>query len=181
MIIGEKVILREFQERDLERMHQWVNNEEITKNLSFAIFPRTLNDSMSYLKKQLDRESNSYVNFVISEKNDPEHKYIGSIGLKDIDYIHRKGELNIALGYIENMSKGYGTDAVKLILEYGFNRLGLNKIYLRFIKFNEGARKAYEKAGLKYICEFKEDIYYKGNYYSQVYMEVLRTEYFNEY
>ena len=104
-------------------------------------------------------------------------KYIGSAGLKNIDYINRKAELNIVIGFSEYHGKGLGTEATKLIIKYGFDYLNLNKIYLKFIKFNESAEKAYTKAGFKYICELQKDIYYEGFYHNQVYMEILREDY----
>ena len=177
MIVGEKIILREFCENDLTRMHSWVNDETITRNLSFAIFPRTLNDSKKFLQQQLERTGDQYINFVIAEKCDPEAKYIGSVGLKNIDYIDRKAEFSIAIGYKELHGKGYGLEATRLMLNYGFRRLGLNKIYLKYVKFNEKAGRTYKKAGFKPICELKDDIFFNGRFYDQVYMEILNEEY----
>lgn len=177
MIQGEKLILREFKEEDLVLMHSWVNDETITKNLSFAVFPRTLDDSKKFLQQQLSRTGDHYINFVIAEKNDPQSKYIGSVGLKNIDYIHKKAEFAIVIGFKEYQGKGYGAEATQLIVKYGFHRLGLNKIYLKFLKFNESAGKAYQKAGFKFVCELKEDIYHQGRFHDQIYMEILKSEY----
>ncbi len=177
MIIGEKVLLREFRQTDLDRMHSWVNDEDVTKNLVFAVFPRTLEDSKRFLDKQLNRTDDSYVHFVITEKEDPEQNYIGSVGLKNIDYKNRKAEFTIAIAYRDKIGRGLGTEATKLILRFAFFRLGLNKIYLKYIKFNESARRSYEKAGFRVVCELKEDIYYDGSYHSQIYMEILRSEF----
>lgn len=176
MLTGNKIILREFRESDIEKMHSWVNDQEITKYLAFAVFPRTLNDTKKFLDDQINRKSSSYVNFVICDISDTKQEYIGSVGLKNIDFINRKAELAIAIGVKEYFSKGFGSEAAKLIVDYAFNKLNLNKVYLHFVCFNDRGKKSFEKAGFKFVAYLKDDIFYDGNYYDQGYMEILKNK-----
>ena len=57
-------------------------------------------------------------------------KLIGLIGLEDINHINRTGTLGIFIGDKEHRSNGYGTEAIRLILDYGFNYMNLNNILL---------------------------------------------------
>jgi len=177
-LIGSKIVLREMRQSDLERMHAWVNDEAIVKNLSFSVLPRTLEDTRKFLNSQLERGSAESVFFTIARKNDPKSMYLGTVGLKNIDYIHRKAEMSIVIGSVAEAGKGFGTEALGLICTYGFEMLNLNKIFLKFIKFNESASRVYQKIGFQPAGELKADIFYRGQYHDQVYMEFLAQDYF---
>ena len=171
--IGKKVTLRKFRKKDIEKMHSWVNNPEITRYFSFGSTPRTIEDSQIFLQNQLDKEDDSYINWVIARSDDPELNYLGSVGLKNIDYINKKAEFNIVIADKKNHGKGYGTEATKLLLDYAFYTVGLHKVYLKVLDFNEGAIKAYEKSGFKFVAKLKEDVYRSGEFLDQIYMEAF--------
>jgi RimJ/RimL family protein N-acetyltransferase len=179
-LIGSKIILREMRQADLERMHAWVNDEAVVKNLSFSVFPRTLEDTRKFLNSQLERSDRENVFFAIAKKTDAKSLYLGTVGLKNIDYIHRKAEMSVVIGGTAEAGKGFGTEAVGLICTYGFEMLNLNKIYLKFIKFNEAASRVYQKIGFKAAGELQADIFYRGQYHDQVYMEFLAQDYFSQ-
>ncbi len=178
IVTGECIVLREMRQSDLERIHAWVNDEAIVKNLAFSVFPRTLNDTQAFLNTQLERKNNETVFFSMAKKDDPNSLYLGTVGLKNIDYIHRKAEMSVVIGSRAEAGKGFGTEAVKLICQYGFEMLNLNKIYLKFIEFNEQAAKVYQKVGFQTVGKLQEDVFYRGNYHDQVYMELLAKTYF---
>ena len=98
-------------------------------------------------KEYLEKHAKDEATFGIIElKTD---KLLGSIGLENIDYISRKATLGIFIGEKETRNKGYGTEAIQLILDYGFNYLNLNNIKLDVLSFNERAIACYKKCGFK--------------------------------
>ena len=175
-ISGEKIVLREFRDTDLEAMHSWVNDEEVTRYLSMSVFPRTFEDSRKFLENQLSRRSEEYVNFVIALKDDENKKYIGTVGLRNIDYINRNCELAITIGVRDKQNSGCGTEAVKLIVQYAFNSLNMHKVYLSVLNVNDKAKRVYEKCGFVKSAEFKDHIFKNGNYYDLLYMEKLNNQ-----
>ena len=66
-----------------------------------------------------------------------------------------------------------------LLLNYGFNFLNLNNIYLKVLSFNKRAIKAYEKCGFKTFEILKESHYFEGKYFDNIYMNILKDD-FNE-
>jgi len=74
-------------------------------------------------------------------------------------------------------SSGYGSDAIMLILDYGFNYLNLNNIMLRAIAFNKRAIRAYEKCGFKTFGVWKNSYYFEGKYHDEVYMNILKEDF----
>ncbi len=73
-------------------------------------------------------------------------------------------------------SQGYGTEAIRLMLKYAFEILGLHKVYLNLVAYNERAGKAYQKAGFKEIGRRKEHWYFYGKYHDVIEMEIMRSE-----
>ena len=73
---------------------------------------------------------------------------IGDIALQDIDRINRNCSIGIGIAKIVNRSKGYGGEAVRLMLDYGFTYLGMERIYANTLDINTGAQRMLEKNGL---------------------------------
>ena len=97
----------------------------------------------------------------------------------DVDLINQTAELGIFIGEQDDRNKGYGKEAIKLILDYGFNTLNLNNIMLKVYSFNEKAIKTYKKVGFKTFGVRRECRYRDGLVYDTVYMDILKKE-FNE-
>lgn len=87
-----------------------------------------------------------------------EDKLIGSISLENIDHTNRRATLGIFIGDREEREKGYGTEAIRLILDYGFNYLNLNNINLDVMEFNDRAIACYKKCGFKEIGRRRKSI-----------------------
>jgi RimJ/RimL family protein N-acetyltransferase len=100
----------------------------------------------------------------------------GSVGLMHIDWISRKAEIGIMIGEKRFWNKGYGTEAMRLILKHGFETLNLHRLYLRVFSDNPGAIRAYEKAGFVLEARMREAHFAEGQYKDDLMMSVLRSE-----
>ena len=103
-------------------------------------------------------------------------KDVGSVYLRDIDEVHRKAEFGIFIGEKDCLGRGIGSTATSLIVEYGFNQLKLNRIFLRVFTRNAGAIKAYKKAGFKEEGIFRQDVMVDGTFEDVMYMSILKTD-----
>ena len=106
-----------------------------------------------------------------------EDKLIGTVGLERINRIHRTATLGIFIGDKEFLSKGYGTEAIRLILDYGFNYMNLHNIKLDLLSFNERAFKCYKKCGFKEAGKIRENRFINGKYYDTISMDILDSEF----
>ncbi|WMJ22025.1 GNAT family protein [Paludicola sp. MB14-C6] len=102
---------------------------------------------------------------------------IGDIALQDIDRTNRNCSVGMGIAKIENRCKGYGQQAVNLILNYGFEYLGMERITANTLEINIGAQKSLEKCG--FILEGKERkaIYLNGKKYDRFNYSILKEEY----
>lgn len=89
----------------------------------------------------------------------------------------RSAVLGIFIGDKDYRSKGYGTEAIKMLLEYGFKYLNLHSIRLDVLDVNERAHKCYLKCGFKDTGCDRENIFINGKYYGKMHMDILEDEF----
>ncbi len=107
----------------------------------------------------------------------PEEKPIGSVGLFGNDPHRQLGTFGITIWDKSYWGKGYGTEAVKLTLDYGFRFMNLYNIMLDTSGFNARAIRAYEKAGFKVIGRRRGANIVAGQRYDQIFMDCLASEF----
>ncbi|NLN14306.1 MAG: GNAT family N-acetyltransferase [Tissierellia bacterium] len=169
---GERIILREYRREDYPHIRRWVNDYEITQYLSnIFLYPHTEVDTEKFLNQMLEGKTRG---FVIAHKDTEE--YIGQLDLVNIDWPNRVGHIGIVIGSKEDLGKGYGTEAIKLIQDFAFNKLNLNKLELNVLSFNERARRCYEKCGFKVEGVIRQNFYKDGKYVDTIKMGILRAE-----
>jgi|LSQX01.3.fsa_nt_gb RimJ/RimL family protein N-acetyltransferase len=110
-LIGDRVSLSPINPDDFEIYTEWVNDLEITIPLGQAFIIYSLEKE----KEALEHLSKENYNFAIVELESD--KLLGNVSLFDVDLIHRRAEPGIFIGDKDEWGKGYGTEAIKLILE----------------------------------------------------------------
>lgn len=169
---GERIILREYRREDLSYMRKWVNDYEITRTLSNVfLYPHTMADTENFINGMIEGKMKG---FVIAHKGSED--YIGQLDLINIDWPNRVATIGIVIGTKENLSKGYGTEAIKLLQEFAFNKLNLNKLELDVREFNKRGIRCYEKSGFKIEGVIRENYYENGEYSNTVKMGILKRE-----
>jgi diamine N-acetyltransferase len=172
-IAGEKVALGPLR-RDLMPFYQkWFNDFRVTGMMSHGCRPMTWEAEEAWYERA--SRSENIVYFVIYER--ATLRPIGGVNLHAIDHRHRTAGLGIYVGETDCWGKGYGTEATMLVLDYGFNALGLHNIMLRVFSHNPRAIRAYEKAGFRVIGRRREAHRHGGEVHDDIYMDCLATEF----
>ncbi|MDO9576520.1 MAG: GNAT family protein [Candidatus Cloacimonadales bacterium] len=171
-LIGKKLYLSPICVEDAEQYCEWLNDFEIAKNL--LIFNRQL--SLEKEKAILNDmvKNDAQVFGIIDMETD---KLLGNCSIFCINERNRKAEVGIFIGDKDYLSKGYGTEALSLLLDYGFNVLNLNNILLEVFGFNKRAIRSYEKVGFKLIGKRREAIILGGEKHDELYMDILASEF----
>ena len=102
---------------------------------------------------------------------------IGDIALQDLDRVNRKCSIGMGIAKICYRSRGYGQQAVKLMLKYGFEFLGLERICANTLAMNLGAQKSLEKCGFTLEGTERESVYLNGRKYDKLNYAILKMEY----
>ena len=172
-IIGEKLYLRGLEREDLKgNMFQWANDAEVTRYMFMGALPNTI-ELLAEEYEQLMKSKNNVV-FAVVDKETGTH--IGNVGLYVINWISRSAEFRIVIGEKDFWNKGYGTEATRLTVQYGFEKLNLNKVWLGVNAEHTSAVMAYEKAGFVREGVLRQEIYRNSRYYDAIRMSILREE-----
>ncbi|HEY6395613.1 MAG TPA: GNAT family protein [Candidatus Binataceae bacterium] len=119
--------------------------------------------------------SNSDKVFVIETL--AERAYIGAIGLHGIDWIIRSAEIGIVIGDKSRWGTGYGTDAMRVIMRLGFDKMNLHRMWLRVFDFNQRAIVSDEKCGFRRWGVLRDGKFLKGKYHDTIIMGIVEDEY----
>lgn len=103
---------------------------------------------------------------------------IGNCAFRRLDTKNRSAEVGIVIGEKEYWGQEYGREALGLLLEIGFEGLGLNRISLWHIDFNERGHRCYLAAGFREEGRLRQAVFVKGEFRDTVIMSVLAEEYF---
>lgn len=170
-IVGARIILRPISEEDTENILRWRNSDLVRSNF---IYQPLLTEEEHHKWLQTKVSTGKVVQFVILEKDSSNP--IGSVYLRDIDKINKKGEYGIFIGDNRAQNKGYGTEAAKLMIQYAFKVLELHKVTLRVLYGNERAIRSYEKAGFIREGYMVDEIFVNGEYRDVIFMAIINQE-----
>ncbi|MCJ7648924.1 MAG: GNAT family N-acetyltransferase [Candidatus Lokiarchaeota archaeon] len=121
------------------------------------------------------QEDSVYFSILLLDEEDPE-KIIGNCAIQRINAKNRACSCGITIGEKEYQSKGYGPEAMEMLVEYGFNTLNMNRIELVVYEFNIRAYKSYQKVGFIEEGRKRQARYHNGKYYDEVIMAILRED-----
>ena len=171
-LMGERIYLSPLNPDDAEILTAWANDLETTVPLGHveAI-------SMQREREILQHLAKADHNFSIVRHDLDEDKMIGNGGFFDVDHRDRRAMLTIRIGDPESRGKGYGTEAINLMLEYGFGLLNLENILLTVASYNTRAIRCYEKCGFKIMGRRRNAIWINGEAYDNVYMDIIREDF----
>ena len=119
------------------------------------------------------------VDFLIFSKQD--NKLVGEVVINEVDRNNRCGNIRVLINRKEDFSKGYGTEAMILALNYGFGMFNLHRIELEAYPFNNRAIHVYEKIGFKREGLRRDGAYYNHKYYDMITMSFLENEFRERY
>lgn len=169
---GKLVVLKATDpERDHIHFHAWEQD---------TLFMRMLDDSPITLwskkmtKEWLEKHLDDFIQFTIFTK--AENVPVGFISLNDVNHVSGDCWVGVGIGDRDNWDKGYGTDAMRVILRYAFCMLNLHHVSLSVFDYNPRAIRSYEKAG--FVREGVEPQYLErdGKRYDVILMGILRGE-----
>ena len=146
IIRGEKVVIRGKRIEDAPDDYAWRTDEELAKLDASQPLRMTYRDFLRFSKDELFYSGGTSRRLAI-DTYDGEH--IGNCMYYDVDLRRGRAELGIRIGKREYWGRGYGTDAVSALLEYVFANMSIDLVYLHTLEWNERARRAFAKAGLR--------------------------------
>lgn len=172
-IEGKKIYLSPMCTDDAIKYAKWMNDFDVTDKINSSCNVISVESEREWLEKN-SRIGNYQFAIVKQEKDE----LIGNCSLHDLDFINGRATAGIFIGDKENRGKGYGTEALKLLISYGFNHLNLYNIMLTVYSFNSPAIACYKKVGFKEIGKRREAYFKNNERYDEIFMDILRSEFY---
>jgi len=170
---GERIYLREVRTSDVtERYYRWMNDPEVGQYLETRFFPHSHEKIESYIREMGADPNNVFLAIVL--KNGDLH--IGNIKIGPINWFHRFADISLIIGDKTYWGKGYGTEAIGLVVFYAFNTLNLHKITAGIYANNVGSIKAFKKAGFIEEGLRKKHRFCEGEYVDEVLLGNIRSD-----
>ena len=169
----KKISLIVPEKQDVDIWYKWMNNIEISKNLVYNFWNvwHKEDEEDFYEEQRKSKDCTMFSIYLNKEK-----KVIWNISLNKINKFYRNSELWVSIFEEDKLGKWYWSEAIRLVLNYAFEIIGLHKVYLNFVAFNERWKKAYEKVWFKEVWNFKEHNYVMWKYYDNTLMEIFKNE-----
>lgn len=167
-----RVTLSPVYESDIPVLHEWINDRELV--LSSAPYQAVSETSHQAWFESIEKRTDiALFGIRLVETG----KLIGTCQLCGIHPIHRNAELRIRIGELDQQGKGYGDEAVCLLLRHAFSDLNLERVYLHVFATNQRAVKLYEHVGFVREGVLRRAAHIDGGYVDVVVMGILREEF----
>jgi RimJ/RimL family protein N-acetyltransferase len=169
--LGIKVRLRPLEPTDSGGLFKWINTRELV--VLSAPFREVTREAHQKWFEEVRFAEDVRIFAIVSEKDDVA---IGYCQLKKIDQVSRNAELQIRIGELDMQGRGAGTHAVRELIHFGFDALGLHRIYLQVFKRNKRALRTYLKCGFSIEGVQREAVCIDGVFEDVVMMGLLSDQ-----
>ena len=173
MLRGEKVILRAVQREDIPRRHAFANDVAFHTLLNEEPWePESLARMEAKFEERAREDDHTVTRFAI----EADGQYIGHCLLYDFNHMARRCSLGIGIGDPAYQGRGYGRDALRVLLDYTFRLRNLRKVSLTVSGNNERAIRAYRACGFIEEGRLRQHDWVDGEYVDVICMSILRDE-----
>jgi RimJ/RimL family protein N-acetyltransferase len=177
---GKFVRLSAFDPEELGKAFpRWNRNSEYVRLLNMSTRPmQSSKAAAKWMEEEVGEMSVASYYFSIRTLDDD--KLIGDLGLDVVDWSGRDAFVGLGIGEPEYWSKGYGTDAMNVLLRYAFTELNLKRVTLTVFEYNPRAIRSYEKAGFHHEGRMRQALNREGRRWDNLYMGILREEWLEQ-
>lgn len=170
---GERLYLRPLEISDLEVCQVWINDPEIRPYLSRS-FPTDRMAQQAWIEGQDRGACRADIALALVLRDGDRH--IGNMGLHKIDWVHRSADTGTLIGEKDCWGQGYGTEAKRLMLEYAFNVLGLNRLSSRVLASNPRSLACQLRCGYVEEGRIRQAMFKDGQWIDEILLGLLAEE-----
>ena len=173
-LTSERLILRDFTEKDFEAVHKYAKDPEVVKFMPWG--PNTVEDTNSFLKRKLEEQRvNPRIVYDVAVTLKDSGLLIGGCGLQRKNTDSTEGSIGYCLNK-KYWGKGIGTEVAQTLIRFGFMELGLHRIFATCDPENTASRNVLEKNGLRLEGHFRENIRMRGQWRDTLTYAILEHE-----
>jgi RimJ/RimL family protein N-acetyltransferase len=178
-------------DKDAEIESSWTNNSQFQRlldtDLVRPLSVAQIKKKYTEIEKEMDERGNRFY-FTIrrlpsengaevsSEGPKDEGRLLGFASLDWVEWSQGVGSLSLGIGEQAERGKGYGSDALKLLLRYAFGELNLYRLGATIPEYNPAALSLFERAGFLVEARRREALQREGRRWDMIHLGILREE-----
>jgi RimJ/RimL family protein N-acetyltransferase len=174
MYYGKRIRFRAPERTDIPTFVSWFNDPEVRHGLALYT-PMSIAQEEKWFEEMLKRPEIQQP-LTIEARSGEDWVTIGNTSLFSFNHQDHRAELGIVIGNKDYWNKGYGTEAITLLLKHCFETLNLNRVMLKVFKNNPRAIRCYEKSGFQHEGTMRQAHYQDGKYHDVLIMGILKEE-----
>lgn len=167
------VFLRPAEKDDVELFVRWLNDWRTGRTLGMRA-PLSKGMEEKWVERLIEEQGKEGYHFVICRLEDD--RPVGTVGIKDLNFIDGSAGLGISVGAEEDRGRGYGSDALRALLRFAFDELRMVRIWLDVYDMNTGAQRVYERVGFVHEGTLRRAAYREGVHHDVHRMAILADE-----
>lgn len=174
MLKGRKVGLVGIERRDLKQLLDWRNNPDFRKHFREHRELNMQQQEKWYEERVL--KDPATIMFSIRRLGDDE--LLGACGLVYINWVYKHADLSLYIGWNDSYidREGYAEETTRLMLDYAFNEMGLNKVWTEIYLFDKKKKKLYDGFGFHIDGVLRQNYFYEGRYWDSYILSILASE-----
>ncbi|MGE5559427.1 MAG: GNAT family N-acetyltransferase [Chloroflexota bacterium] len=171
-LTGKRVYLRPFEAEDLWTVQKWYNDRDLRGECGVTT-PYSRFAAERWLSRMNEDRERVWFAVCLVEND----RVIGEAGLLRMFPTWRQTDATLIIGEKDAQGKGYGSEAIGLLLDYAFGYQNMHRVAIGVVGFNERAQKFWEKAGFRREGVWRESYFWDHKYHDFVMMSILEDEY----
>ncbi len=174
-LIGNRVVIRPLERRDLTHVFKWWNDPEV---MYYADDDPEPHSTMKDIEDRYNRETGEWADstaryLIQTTSGQP----IGHVMYRGLRSDTRSVWTGITIGERDYWGNGYGTEAIRLFLQFLFEEMHLHKVSITVSDFNARAIRAYEKCGFRHDGVLRHNAVVHGKFVDHFVMSILEDEF----
>ena len=173
----ERLILRDFEESDWAAVHDYARRPEVSRFMNWG--PNSESDSKDYIGRALAKQTKdprSEYELAVVERTS--RRLVGGCGIDVVSQAHQRGFIGYCL-HPDVWGQGYATEASRAVVSFGFEQLGLERIYTTCDADNIASSRVLEKTGMQREGQLRHDMFIRGKWRDSLVYGILREEWVN--
>lgn len=170
---GNRIYLKKLSGKDCtDKYLKWLNDPDVNQYSQRYGRHFGEKDMVNYIKEKNSSDSDLLLGIFLKSNNE----HIGNILLTRIDNKNRNAEISWLIGVKEYWGKGFASEAGRILINYSFNVLGLNKLYMGTISEHDAMIAVSKKLGFKTEGILRENIYHQDTFVNTLYLGLLKSD-----
>ncbi len=169
---GSRIYFRPLELEDEPHLRRWINDPRVWRTLGHYL-PKNAQAERAWIESLYKSETDVVFGVALKEND----ALVGTTGLHRVNPVSRSAVFGICIGDVSQHNMGFGTEATRLCVQYGFEVLNLNRIELEVLANNFRGIRTYQKAGFQPEGCRRQAMYRNGRYEDVYVFAILRAEY----